>query len=141
MALSNGLLAGEAGKFLHHALIDRPLERYDQFREIAHRLPAPVDEFGLVAAAGARDIDLAILAGEAYRVPFLPLPAIAALPGAPRNGARNIVDQPIGDFAELLDRSHAGFLVQLALRGGPGILAGIDAALRHLPDMGFIDMF
>src|SRR5882757_7946693 len=93
-------LACEIGKFLHHPFIDRPLERHDQLGEILHRLPAPVDELGLVAAAGARDIDLGILAGEANREPFLALAAITALPGPSRHGARNIVDQPVGDFAE-----------------------------------------
>src|SRR5258708_29583413 len=114
--MTGTLVAREAGKFLHHALIDRPLERHDQFREILHRLPAPADEFGLVAAAGARDIDLGIRAGEADRKPFLTLAAIAALPSAPRHGARNVVDHPVGDFAEFLDRSNAGFLVKLAFR-------------------------
>src|SRR5712675_1212986 len=96
------LAAHEPGKFLHHALIDRPLERNDQLRQVLHRLPAPTDELSLVAAPRVRDVDLAILAGEAHGEPFLPLPAIAALPGAAGDGARNIVDQPVGDFAELL---------------------------------------
>ena len=52
----------------------------------------------------------------------------------------NVVDQPVRDLAKLLDRADAGFLVQLALGRFPCILAGIDAALRHLPDMGFVDM-
>src|SRR3954453_8569604 len=98
--MTDSLFSGEAGKFLHHTFIDRPLERNDQVREILHRLPAPADEFGLVAATGVHDVDLGILAGEADREPFLPLSAIAALPGAAGHGARNIVDQPVGDFAE-----------------------------------------
>src|SRR5437879_375418 len=75
-------LPREPGEFLHHPLIDRPLERDDQLREIFHRLPAPADELGLVAAAGVGDVDLAVLAGEAGREPFLALAAKAALPGA-----------------------------------------------------------
>src|SRR5258708_3135478 len=134
------LATREAGKFLHHALIHRPLERHDQVREVLHRLPAPVHEWGLVAAAGAGDVNLAIIAGEANREPFLALAAIAALPGAAGDRARNVVDQPVGDFAELLHRSNAGFFVKLAFGRGPGVLAGVDATLRHLPDMGFIDM-
>src|SRR6202035_5050121 len=130
------LAAREPGKFLHHALIDRPLEGNDQVGEILHRLPAPADELRLVAAAGARDIDLGVLAGETHRVPFLPLAAVAALPGATRHGARDVVDQPVRDLAELLDRAHAGLLVEFALGGLPGVLTGIDAALRHLPDVG-----
>src|ERR1700692_2548720 len=99
------LAAREPGKFLHHALIDRPLERNDQVGEILHRLPAPADELRLVAAAGARDIDFGVLAGETHRVPFLPLAAIAALPGATGHGARDVVDQPVRDLAELLERA------------------------------------
>src|ERR1700738_973409 len=76
---------GEPGKFLHHALVDRALERNDQVGKILHRLPAPADELRLVAA-GARDIDFGILAGETNRVPFLPLAAIAALSGGAGNG-------------------------------------------------------
>src|SRR6478609_8022605 len=134
------LAAREAGEFLDHAFIDRALERNDQVREIFHRFPAPVHEFGLVSAAGTRNVDFSVLAGKAYREPFLSLPAVAALPGASCHGAWNVVDQPIRDFAEFLHRADAGFLVKLALGGLPGVLAGIDAALRHLPDMGFIDM-
>src|SRR5207237_6742411 len=107
-------------KFLHHPLIDRPLERDDQLRKILHRLPTPAHEFGFVAAAGTRDIDLAVLAGEARREPFLPLAAIAAFPGAPRDGARDVVDQPVRDLAELLDRADAGFLIEFTLGGFPG---------------------
>src|SRR5919197_2151810 len=132
------LSAREAGEFLDHAFIDRTFERNDQVGEILHRLPAPAHEFGFVpATAGAGDIDLGVLAGKAYREPFLPLPAIAALPGTAGHGAWNIVDQPVRDLAELLHRADAGLLVKLALGRFPGIFAGIDPALRHLPDVGF----
>src|SRR5450759_3785640 len=135
------LTTREPGKFLYHAFVDRPLERNDQVGQVPHRLPAPADELRLVAAAGARDIDFAVLAGEADRVPFLPLAAIAALPSASGDGARDIVDQPVRDLAELLHRADAGFLIEFALRGLPGILAGIDPALRHLPDVSLVDVF
>src|ERR1700682_3196235 len=135
------IAAREFRKLLHHALIDRALERNDQVGEILHRLPARADEFRLVAAAGAGNIYLGVLAGETNRKPFLPLATIAALPGAPGHGAWNVVDQPIRDLAEFLDRADAGLLIQFALRGSPGILTGIDAALRHLPDVRLIDMF
>src|SRR5258708_25060464 len=134
------LVAREPGKFLHHALVDRPLERNDQIGQILHRLPTPTDDLRLVTAR-ARDIDLVILAGKTNRIPFLPLAAVTALPGAPGNGAGNVIDQPVRDLAELLDRADAGFLIEFPLCGGPGILAGIDAALRHLPNVGFVDMF
>src|SRR6187549_701835 len=88
----------EVGKFLYHALVNRPFERNDQLGKVLHRLPTPAHELRLVAAAaGTRDIDLVVLAGEANRVPFLPLAAIAALPGAPGNGAWNVIDQPVRD--------------------------------------------
>src|SRR5579872_131966 len=131
---------GERRKFLHHPIVDRALEGDDQFREILHRFPAPADELGLVAARRVLDIDLAVLAREAHGEPFLPLAAIASLPGAARYRARDVVGQPVRDFAQLLDRADAGLLIELALGGFPGILAGIDAALRHLPDMGLVDM-
>src|ERR1700761_5414509 len=131
----------ELGEFLDHALVDGTLERNDQVREILHRLPAPADELGLVpATGGACDIDLVVLASEAYGVPFLSLTAIAALPGPPCDGARYVVDQPVRHFGDFLDRADAGFLIKLALGGFPGVLTGIDAALRHLPDMSFVDM-
>src|SRR5580692_1335813 len=139
--LSRLAAARQPGKFLHHALIDRPLERNDQIGKVAHRFPAPANELRLVTAAGAGDVDLGVVAGETDHVPFLPLPPIPALPGAPGNGARNVIDQPVGDLAELLDRADAGFLIKFAPGRRPGILAWIDTALRHLPDMGFVDMF
>src|SRR6185312_15457779 len=137
---ATGLPAGELSKLLDHPLIDRALERHDQFGKVLHRLPAPLDEFRLVAAAGARDVDFGVLAGEAHREPFLALAAIAALPGTPGDRARDVVDQPVADFGELLHRPHAGLHVELAAGGIPGVFAGIDAALRHLPDMGVVDM-
>src|SRR5581483_4347564 len=106
-----------------------------------HRLPAPAHEFRLVTAAtGICDIDLVVLAGEADGEPFLALAAITALPGSAGDRARDVVDQPFGELAELLHRADAGLLVKLALGRCPGVLAGIDAALRHLPDMGVVDM-
>src|SRR6185436_6122965 len=124
-----------------HALIHRPFERHDQLGKILHRLPAPVDELGLVAAsAGFRDIDLSVVAGEAHSEPFLALTAIAALPRAAGHRAGDIVDQPVTDLGELLDGADAGLLVELAPGRSPGVLAGIDTALGHLPDMGIVDM-
>src|SRR5262249_35527742 len=97
-------------------------------------------EFGLVAAARAGDVDFGILAGEARRIPFLPLPAIAALPSSSGHSARDIVDQPVRDLAEPFNRADAGLFVKLSLCRLPGVLAGVDAALWHLPDMGLVDM-
>jgi len=134
-------LAREISEFLYHPLVDRALERHDQLGKILHRLPTPLDEFGLVAApGGARNVDLGVLAGESHREPFLALAAIAPFPGAPGHGARNVVDQPVTDLGALFDRADVGFFIELALGSVPGVLAGIDAALRHLPDMGVVDV-
>ena len=86
------------------------------------------------------DIDFTFLPGKAHRKPFLRLSAIFALPGPADQLTGNVVAQPFGDFAEPLDRADIGFLVQFAQRGRPGVLAGIDAALRHLPGMPNIDV-
>ena len=85
----------ELREFLHHPLVDLPLERHDQVGKLLHRLPAPFDEFRLVAAGRMRDVDLAVVAGEAQRVPFLRLAAIFALPGLADDLARNVVAEPV----------------------------------------------
>src|SRR5207248_1107921 len=87
----------------------------------------------LTATAGVLHIDFRVLAGEAERKPFLPLAAIASLPGSPSHRARDIIGQPIADLGELLDRADAGLLIKLAFGRFPGVLARIDAALWHLP--------
>ena len=53
---------------------------------------------------------------------------------------RQVVVEPVGNFAELLDRRDVGFFVQFAQCGRPRVLALVDAALRHLPDMREIDV-
>src|SRR5258708_27615687 len=40
-----------------------------------------------------------------------------------------------------MDRADAGFLIEFALWGRPSIFAGIDAALRHLPNVRLVDVF
>src|SRR5690242_15717162 len=117
--------ACELGKLLDHAFVDRAFERNDQLGEVLHRLPAPVDEFRLMAAAGVGDVDFAVLAGEAHREPLLPLAAIATFPGASGDGSWNVVDQPIADLAELFDRADAGFLIEFAPGRFPGVFTGI----------------
>src|SRR4051812_37613855 len=129
------------GKLPHHPCVSLPLERHHQRREIVHFLPAPGDEFRLVAAAGIFYIDLTVIAGEAQSVPFLLLPAIFSVPGGADDVARDVVVQPLADLAEFLDRADIGLLIKFAQRGLVAVLAVIDAALRHLPDMAFINMF
>src|SRR5947209_9676339 len=102
---------------IHHAPVHLALERNDQVRKVAHRLPAPFDEFRLVAADWMQDIDLALVAGETQRVPFLRLAAKASLPGLLCDLWRQIVMQPFGNLAELVDGTDARLLRQLAQRG------------------------
>ena len=86
----------------------------DERRQAVQRLPSPGDEFRLVAsAARADDVDLAVIAGEAQRVPFLRLSAVAAAPGLADDVRRNVVGQPVGDLAEALDRTDVRLLVEL----------------------------
>src|SRR5262249_7863116 len=73
-------------------------------------------------------------------VPLLGLAAEPALPRLTDQLARDVVVEPVGDLAEPLDRANTGLLVELTQRRRPRILAGIDAALRHLPGMHHVDM-
>ena len=75
----------KCAKRIDHALVHRALERDHQIGKVAHRLPAPLDEFRLMAAGRRPDVDFVLVAGEAQRVPFLRLPAILALPGLLRD--------------------------------------------------------
>src|SRR2546423_11774478 len=93
-----------------------------------------------MAAGGMGDVDLAIVAGKAQRVPFLTLPAVFAAPSLAEDLARDIVAELFRDLVELFDRANVGLLVELAQRRGPGVLAAIDAALRQLPGMKLVDM-
>src|SRR5215469_939220 len=124
----------------HHLLIDLALERDDQCRQVRHRLPAPGEKLGFVTVGRMQNVDLALVTGEAYRVPFLALAAVFAAPRLAYDLARNFVRQPPLDLIETLDRADAGFLVELAQRRSPGVFIRIDAALRHLPCMRGVDM-
>src|SRR5690606_35510527 len=128
------LRRAKAGELAHYAFKDRALERHALAWQDMPLLPATAHELGLVAVARVLDVDFAVAAREADRVPLLALATITPFPDAPGDGARDIVGQPLGDFAELFHRAGAGFLVKLAHRRRPGILAVIDAPLRHLPD-------
>src|SRR5262245_32061401 len=88
-----------------------------------------------MAAGGMRDVDFAVLAGEAQRIPLLALPAIFSAPGLADDLAWNVVAELVLDLAELLHRADVGFLVELAQGRTPRILAAVDAPLRHLPGM------
>ena len=94
-----------------------------------------------MCAAGWRvDVDFATFSGETQREPFLRLSAIASFPGVAGDGFGNVIGQPVADLAELFDRANICFFIKLAQRRPIGVLIGIDAALRHLPDMRLVDV-
>jgi hypothetical protein len=70
----------------------------------------------------------------------LHLTAILAFPGLADDLARNVVDQPVVDRGQMLHRLDVGFFVKLAQGACVGVFAVVEAALRHLPDVGQIDM-
>src|SRR3954452_4349743 len=125
---------------IHHAFIDGSLERNDEVRKVRHRLPAPLDKFRLMSAGRLEDVDLAVVAGEAQRVPFLRLSAVLTLPGLLRDLLRQIVVEPIGNLSELLHRGDVRLLGEFAQRRRPRVLTLIDAALRHLPHVAEVDV-
>ena len=86
------------------------------------------------------NVDFAFRADEAHREPFLRLAAIFAFPDLAHDVARNIVVQPIRNLADALHRADVGLLAQFPQRRRPRLFTVIDAALRHLPSMGEVDM-
>ncbi len=85
----------------------------DKLAQKLDRLKA-LQEFRVVSAGGVRDVDFAVLSGEAQRIPFLTLPTVFAVPGLADELARNVVAELFLDFAELFDRADIGFLIELA---------------------------
>src|SRR5882762_4179853 len=103
----------EFREFPHHPFIGRSLERHHEIREVRHWLPFPGDEFGIMdAASRRRNVDLAIVAGEAQRIPLLGLAAIPAAPCLADDAARNVIGEPVVNLSETLDRSDAGLLIK-----------------------------
>src|SRR6478672_314898 len=104
----------EFREFAGHAVIDLLLEGHDEFWRLLQLLPSPAHEFRFVpAAARFGDVDLAVMAGKAQRIPFLRLAAVFPAPGIARNLARDVIGQPFRDFTELLHRADAGLFVKL----------------------------
>src|ERR1700730_3413045 len=54
--------------------------------------------------------------------------------------ARDVVGEPLAEFGETFDRANPCFLIKFTQCRRPGVVAAVDAALRHLPDMRFIDV-
>src|SRR5262245_46016369 len=86
------------------------------------------------------DVDLLVLPGEAQREPFLRLATIFSIPRLAHDLARDVVGEPLVDRAKMLDRPDVGLLAQFAQSAFIGVLAPVDAALWHLPDMRLIDV-
>src|SRR5262249_60195600 len=93
-----------------------------------------------MAAGGMRDVNFALLAGETQGIPSLALPAVLAAPSVADDLARDVVTELVRDLAELFDRADIGFLIELAQRRRPRVLAAIDAALRQLPRVSDVDV-
>src|SRR5579883_639280 len=83
-------------KLLRHFAIDLAPERHHQIGNAVEALPAPGVEFGgLAVALGAR-IDVAVIAGEAQREPFLALATEMAEPVRRAVIGWEVVDEPVG---------------------------------------------
>ena len=95
---------------IHDALVHLALERDHQVGKIAHRLPAPFDEFGLVSARRMQNVDLALVAGEGE-----PLLLLHGLGG----GAANWVE-----LAAALAEERRVLVPDLPGHGGSAPLAG-----------------
>ena len=67
-----------------------------------------------MATRGMGNVDLAVVAGEAQRVPFLTLPAVFAAPSLAEDLARDVIAELFRDLVELFDRTDIGLLVQFA---------------------------
>src|SRR5882672_1470085 len=119
-------------ELVDHGLIDRPLERHDQTRQLSHLDPAPVVELAVMAV----EPDVAILAQEAHGEPLLALAAIAAAPGPSHDVRRQLVAEPVGMLGQDLRLGGADLLLELAERRLARPLAAVDAALGHLPSAG-----
>ena len=70
---------------------------------------------------------------EAERKPFLHLATIPARPAPAGDVLGDIVGIPFRSFGQQREAADVGFLVDLPNGGVVGILAFVDASLRHLP--------
>ena len=88
-------LLRELGEFLDDPLVGRPLERHDQVGQRFQSAPSAIRRIPACGRRPVRDVDLAVLAGEAQRVPFLLLAAIFAVPGLADDFTRDVVGAAI----------------------------------------------
>src|SRR6266446_8377479 len=100
-------------EFGQDIVIELPLEWYDQFGKAFRRDPFPGVEFRVLGC----EVDIAVLAGEAHREPFLALAAIAAAPHPAELHPQlfgHVVMQPAAALAEDLGLVGADLLLELA---------------------------
>ena len=93
----------------------RRAERHDQIGDAIEPLPAPGVELRRLAVALRQGIDLAVVAGEAQREPFLALAANSAEPVRRAVIGREVVNEPIG-LAEIAGALDAGLFPEFAHR-------------------------
>src|SRR6476620_5109133 len=126
-------LSREPRKFTGHHTVHLAPERHHEASDAVEPFPAPRIEFGWLAVARRQRVDLVVAAGEPQREPFL---ALAAEPGkAMRRRSvigRELICGPIG-LAEIFGADRPGLLPEFTHDGIARVLAGVDAALRHLP--------
>src|SRR5579872_4401126 len=122
----------EPRKFLRHSAINLAAEWHDKIGDAIEALPAPGVELGRLAVALRQRIDLAVIAGEAHREPFLALAAEFGEAMLRTQILRKFVGEPVG-FAEIADIADAGLFPQFAHHRRARVFVRIDAALRHLP--------
>ena len=113
----------------NHRFIGLALERHDQAGQRFQADPLAGGEFRLMR----RQVDVAILAGEAHGEPFLALAAILAVKRHAHQMLGQIIGHPVVHLGDDFGLVGADFFLQLAQRRLSGCLALVDAALRHLP--------
>src|SRR5690606_8071146 len=134
LAPASSAASRQVAKGRDDILVHLPLEWDDEVRQSFQFGPAPVAELRLHAAVtGPVDVDLALIAPETEGDPFLPLAAISSAPRHPDQVSGKIIGQPAVCLGQKLGRDDVRFLVQFAEGGCQRLLAGVDAALRHLP--------
>jgi ribokinase len=129
-SLISGVGAGEVfAEFEEHVLVNPALEWDDQLGQAGRLNPFPGIEFGMLG----REVDFGIAAGKAHRKPFLTLAAVAAAPHMAGDLPGQVVMVPEAALGEYFGLVGADLLGELAQRRLARRLAGVDAALRHLP--------
>src|SRR5688500_17705498 len=139
-SIGGGLVASRPGRRpasepvggrLDQILVELLLERHDQRRKLARVGPFPGAELWI----GSGDVHVLVPAEEAHQEPGLALTAPGLLPDLADQVLGKIVGQLLLGLLDELDEvaRDAGLLLELAIGAVERALAGIEAALRHLP--------